>query len=157
MKQLVAYFSATGITAGVANSLADAIGADVLEIRPAQVYSPEDLNWWEETSRSTLEMKDPKARPEISRSLPQMGEYSRVYVGFPIWWGVAPRIINSFLESYDFGGVTLIPFATSGGSGAEKVRQSLADSAKGARLLEASLLKPDAGYQALSDWADTKK
>ena len=154
MKQLVAYFSATGNTARTANSLADAIGADVFEIRPAEAYSAEDLNWWNESSRSTLEMKDPQARPEISRKLDRIGEYEKIYVGFPIWWNQAPRIINSFLEGYDFRGVTIVPFATSGGSGAEKVKAGLTMSAPGARLLEASLLKADDSYQALSKWAE---
>ena len=154
MKQLVAYFSATGNTARVANSLAESIGADVFEIRPAEVYTAQDLNWWEETSRSSVEMKDPQARPEISRKLSCMGEYGRIYVGFPIWWNQAPRIINTFLESYCFDGVTIIPFATSGGSGAEKVKAGLTMSAPGARLLEASLLKADDSYQALSKWAE---
>ena len=154
MKQLVAYFSATGNTARVANSLAESIGADVFEIQPAEVYTAQDLNWWEETSRSSVEMKDPQARPEISRKLSCMGEYGRIYVGFPIWWNQAPRSINTFLESYSFDGVTIVPFATSGGSGAEKVKACLKESAPGARLLDASLLKADDSYQTLSKWAE---
>ena len=140
MKKLVAYFSATGVTAKVANDLAEAVGADVFEIQPAERYTEADLDWKDEKSRSTLEMNDPAARPLISAKLDHMDEYDKIYVGFPIWWYVAPRIINTFLESYDLTGKTVIPFATSGGSGVEKVNESLRSSCAGAVLMEPQLL-----------------
>ena len=154
MKKLVAYFSATGITAGVASNLADAIGGDLFEIQPAERYSKEDLNWWEETSRSTLEMKDPNCRPAMERILEGMEEYDAVLVGFPIWWNVAPRIVNSFLESQDLKGKIVIPFMTSGGSGPEKVNASIAGSCHGAWLKEPALFQKDTPFGTLSAWAD---
>ena len=140
MKKLVAYFSATGVTAKAANDLAGAIGADVFEIQPVERYTEADLNWKDEKSRSTLEMNDPAARPRIAAKLDHMDEYDVIYVGFPIWWYVAPRIINTFLESYDLTGKTVIPFATSGGSGVEKVNESLRESCTGAVLMQPHLL-----------------
>lgn len=140
MKKLVAYFSATGVTAKAANDLAEAIGADMFEIQPAERYAEADLDWKDEKSRSTLEMNDPTARPQIAAELDHMDEYDMIYVGFPIWWYVAPRIINSFLESYDLTGKMIIPFATSGGSGVEKVNESLQTSCAGAKLMEPYLL-----------------
>lgn len=116
-KALVAYFSCTGITAGVASSLARAAGADLFEIEPAVPYTAADLNWNDPNSRSSVEMKDPGSRPAIGPRVPNMEEYDVVFVGFPIWWYVPPTIIDTFLESYDLSGKTVIPFATSGGSG----------------------------------------
>lgn len=116
-KILVAYFSASGVTANVAKALAEVANADLFEIRPAVPYSGADLNWWDKSSRSTLEMKDPSSRPAIGTWVSDMDDYDIVFLGFPIWWYVAPRIIETFLESYDFSGKTIIPFATSGGSG----------------------------------------
>ena len=154
MKKLVAYFSATGVTARVANRLADAIDADVFEIRPAQIYSKEDLNWWEKDSRSTIEMNNATSRPEIAKRRENMDEYDQIYVGFPVWWNVAPRIVNTFLEGYDLTGKTIIPFATSGGSGVEKVNDSIKGSCRGADLKEASLLSADDTFQDLAQWAE---
>ena len=153
MEKLVAYFSATGITAKVANRLADAIDADVFEIRPVKVYTKEDLNWWEKNSRSTVEMNDSTARPEIAKRRDNMADYEEIYVGFPVWWNVAPRIVNTFLESYDLTGKTIIPFATSGGSGVDKVNSSIKGSCKGANLKEATLLNAEATFQELAQWA----
>lgn len=116
-KTLVAYFSASGMTARLAGTLADVAGADLFEIRPAQRYTSADLNWNDAQSRSSLEMKDPCARPAIAEAVKNMAQYDTVFVGFPIWWYQAPRIIETFLEAHDFSGKTLIPFATSGGSG----------------------------------------
>ena len=149
MKKLVAYFSATGVTAKVANDLAEAVGADVFEIQPAKRYTEADLNWKDEKSRSTLEMNDTTARPQIAAKLDYMDEYDVIYVGFPIWWYVAPRIINTFLESYDLTGKTVIPFATSGGSGVEKVNESLRASCAGAKLLESHLLNDEEALKRL--------
>lgn len=120
MKKLVAYFSASGTTAETAKRLASAVGADIFEIRPAVPYTRADLDWTRSDSRSTVEMKDPHSRPEIASRCANMEEYDTVYIGFPIWWYVAPTIIDTFLESYDFSGKTVIPFATSGGSGMGK-------------------------------------
>ena len=124
-KILVAYFSASGVTARLAKTLAEATGADLHEIRPAVPYPPEDLDWTDKKSRSTTEMNDPASRPEIAGRVADMGQYDVVFIGFPIWWYVAPTIINTFLESYDFSGKTVIPFATSGGSGMGKTEDAL--------------------------------
>ena len=118
--KLVAYFSASGVTAKVAETLAEAIGADIFEIEPKVPYTEADLNWMDKKARSTIEMNDPASRPEIAIKRDNMKDYDTIFVGFPIWWYVAPSIINTFVESYDFAGKTLIPFATSGGSGMGK-------------------------------------
>ena len=125
MKVLVAYFSASGVTKGAAEQLAAVAGADLHEIKPAQPYTDADLDWRDKQSRSTIEMKDKNSRPAITDKLANMQEYDVVYVGFPIWWYTAPTIINTFLESYDFKGKTVIPFATSGGSSIKKACEDL--------------------------------
>lgn len=119
-KKLVAYFSCSGVTASAAEKLAEAAGADLFEIRPARPYSAADLDWTDKTSRSTLEMRDETSRPAIAGRVENMADYGVVFLGFPIWWYVAPRIIETFLESYNFAGKTIVPFFTSGGSGAGK-------------------------------------
>ena len=124
-KTLVAYFSASGVTARAAKEIADAVGADLYEIRPAEPYSQADLNWMDKKSRSTVEMNDPACRPAIAGAVEHMEQYDTVFVGFPVWWYVEPRIVDTFLERYDFSGKILIPFATSGGSGIGKAEQSL--------------------------------
>lgn len=124
-KILVAYFSASGVTAEVAKEIAEASGADLYEIKPEIPYTAADLNWMDKKSRSTLEMNDPDSRPEIADKIPDFEKYRTFLIGFPVWWYVEPRIIDTFLESYDFTGRTLIPFATSGGSGIEKAAISL--------------------------------
>ena len=126
-KILVAYFSASGVTASVAKEMAKAMGADLYEIRPVERYTDADLNWMDKKSRSTVEMNDPACRPAIAEPAEHMEQYDTVFVGFPIWWYVEPRIVDTFLESYDFSGKTLIPFATSGGSGIGKAEKSLQD------------------------------
>ncbi len=115
-KILVAYFSCSGVTARVAHELAAAAGADLYEIKPAQPYTAADLNWTDANSRSSREMKDEGSRPAIADGV-DLAKYDVVFVGFPIWWGIAPRIIETFLERYDFAGKTVVPFCTSGGSG----------------------------------------
>ena len=110
MKKLVAYFSPTGTTAHLAQTLAEAVGADIFEIKPAIPYKPADLNWMDKRARSTVEMNDPASRPAIASQRDNMAEYDVVFVGFPIWWYVAPTIINTFLESYDFSGKTVVTF-----------------------------------------------
>lgn len=124
-QKLVAYFSASGVTKRYAETLAKATGADLFEIKPKVPYTSADLNWQNQNSRSSVEMKNPDSRPEIAEKLPDMNRYDTVFVGFPIWWYVAPTIINTFLESYDFSGKTVIPFATSGGSGMGKTADVL--------------------------------
>ena len=120
-KTLVAYFSASGVTEKKAKLLAEVTGGDLFEIEPTERYTEADLNWMDKKSRSTLEMNDPKSRPAIAKKVADMDAYDTVYVGFPIWWYVEPSIINTFLESYDFSGKTVIPFCTSGGSGTGKM------------------------------------
>lgn len=124
-KTLIAYFSASGVTAHVAEEMAKATGADLYEIRPQQPYTAADLNWLDKKSRSTIEMNDPDCRPAIAEPVKNMDEYDTVFVGFPIWWYVEPRIIDTFLESYDFSGKTVIPFATSGGSSIKRSEESM--------------------------------
>ena len=125
MKVLVAYFSASGVTKGVAEQLAAVAGADLHEIKPAQPYTDADLDWRDKQSRSTIEMKDRNSCPAITDKLANMQDYNVIYVGFPIWWYTCPTIINTFMESYDFKGKTLIPFATSGGSSIKKACEDL--------------------------------
>ena len=117
MKKLVAYFSASGVTAKMAERLADIAGADLYEIEPEVPYTNADLNWMDQQARSTIEMKDPSSRPAIKDTDAGIADYDVVYIGFPIWWYIAPTIINTFLEKYDWSGKTIVLFATSGGSG----------------------------------------
>lgn len=139
-KTLVAYFSASGVTKIAAKKLAEAIGADMYEIKPDIPYTKADLNWMDKKSRSTIEMNNPSSRPAIAGKCNNMDEYSTVFVGFPIWWYVAPTIINTFLESYDLAGKKIIPFATSGGSGMGKTNEKLLPSCPGAELLKGRML-----------------
>lgn len=154
-KTLVAYFSASGVTARTAKEIADAVHADLYEIRPAQPYTSADLDWMDKKSRSTLEMKDPTARPEIAGKAANMEAYDVVFVGFPIWWYTAPRIIQTFLESYDLHGKTVIPFATSGGSGLGDTAKALQASCPGAKVLEGRLLNGRPDRKALAEWAES--
>ena len=124
-KTLVAYFSASGVTARAAREIAEAVGADLYEICPAEPYTDADLNRTDKKSRSTVEMNDTACRPAIAEPVANMEQYDTVFLGFPIWWYVEPRIVDTFLESYDFSGKTVIPFATSGGSGIGKAEKSL--------------------------------
>lgn len=133
---LVAYFSATGTTKTAAELIAQCAGADIYEIVPEQPYTAEDLNYSDDSSRTSLEMNDPDARPEISGSVDNMADYEVIFIGYPIWWGDAPRILNTFIESYDFTGKTLIPFCTSGGSGISTSAASLAQLCPSASWLE---------------------
>lgn len=155
-KNLVAYFSASGITAKVAERLSEAIDADLYEIIPRIPYTEKDLNWNDMESRSSVEMHDPTARPEIKCKKDNMEEYDIIYVGFPIWWYVAPTIINTFLESYDLRGKKVIPFATSGGSGMGKTNDHLKASCPGAILLEGTVFKRDVSGEELREWAEER-
>lgn len=123
-KILVAYFSASGVTKNAAEKLAKAANANLFEIEPVRPYTDADLDWTDKKSRSTIEMNDLSSRPEIAKKCENMGSYDVVFVGFPIWWYVEPRIIDTFLDSYDFSGKTVIPFATSGGSGLGKTAEN---------------------------------
>ncbi len=151
-KNLVAYFSASGVTAGAAEKLAKAAGADLYEIKPAVPYTKADLDWMNKQSRSSIEMSDFSSRPEISGKVENMDEYDVIFVGFPIWWYVAPTIINTFLENYDLTGKTIILFATSGGSGFGKTAEKLADSCKGAVIKGEKLLNGRVDEDMLSEW-----
>ena len=153
-RKLVAYFSATGTTTKVAELLADAVGADIFEIQPEIPYTTADLDWHNKNSRSSIEMKDDSSRPAIASKRDNMHEYDTIFVGFPIWWYVAPTIINTFLESYDLTGKTIIPFATSGGSDIGKTNERLMPSCKGAKLLEGKVFKSSVGHQELAAWVE---
>ena len=155
MKILVAYFSASGQTAKLAKTLAGVTGGDLFEIAPETAYTAADLDWMDKKSRSTIEMKDPKSRPAIAGKVADMAQYDTVFVGFPIWWYQAPRIIETFLESYDFSGKTVIPFATSGGSGMGKTNEKLAPSCPGAKLLHGKVFNSYSSKADLSAWAET--
>lgn len=152
---LVAYFSATGTTARAARKLAAAIGADVHEIRPERPYSSADLDWTDPKSRSSIEMNSPAARPAISGKIENLEKYGLIFVGFPIWWYVAPVIVNSFLESCDLSGKTVVPFATSGGSGMGKSAAKLAPSCKGATLLPGKMLNGNLSETELKAWVES--
>ena len=156
-KKLVAYFSASGVTAKVAQTLAEAIGADIFEIAPKIPYTEADLNWMDEKARSTIEMNNPSSRPEIESMRDNMSEYDTIFVGFPIWWYVAPTIINTFLESYNLTGKTIIPFATSGTSGMGKTNEKLAPSCQGAKLLEGKRFDSRVSGKDLAAWVDGLK
>ena len=135
-KKLVAYFSASGRTASLAKNLAQAAGADLYEIRPAEPYTKADLNWQNKQSRSSVEMSDKKSRPALADTNADIAAYDTIYVGFPIWWYIAPTIINTFLESYDFSGKRIILFATSGGSRFGEAVTYLQPSAPNATMIE---------------------
>lgn len=156
-RTLVAYFSASGVTAKIAENLAETMGADIFCIEPEIPYTKSDLNWTNKESRSSIEMNDPASRPPIKDRRDNMDVYDTVFVGFPIWWYVAPTIINTFLESYNFSGKTIIPFATSGGSGMGKTNEKLLPSCPGARLIEGRVLSSKASKAELSDWVDSLK
>ena len=153
-KRLVAYFSASGATGKVAKMVAEAAGADLYEIRPKQLYTKADLNWMDQNARSTIEMKDKKIRPEIVDTDAKIAEYDEILIGFPIWWYVAPTIIHTFLEKYDFTGKKIVLFATSGGSGFGNTVKELEPSAPGATIVEGKLLN-NVSTQQIEDWVAT--
>ena len=153
-KILIAYFSASGVTARTAKEMAKAAGADLYEICPAEPYTAADLNWMDQKSRSTLEMNDPACRPAIAAPAADLDQYDTVFVGFPIWWYVAPTIINTFLEQHDLTGKTIVPFATSGGSGMGNTNAELAPSGKGAMLKEGKRFSSNAKEAELKLWAE---
>lgn len=153
MRTLVAYFSATGTTARAARRLAEAVGADLFEIVPEQPYTAADLDWRDKNSRSSHEMADEKCRPAIAGDALDVSGYDTVFVGFPIWWYVEPRIIDTFLEAHDLSGKKVIPFATSGSSGLGKAPQRMASLAPGATVLGGRMLNGNPSADELRAWA----
>ena len=151
MKRLVAYFSASKTTEKVANMIAEAGGYDICEITPKEAYTKADLNWMDKKSRSSVEMEDKKIRPEIKNNDIDMSQYDEIILGFPIWWYVAPTIVNTFLEKYDFSGKKIILFATSGGSGFGNTVKELQPSAPNSEIVEGKLLNR-ATKQEIADW-----
>ena len=149
-KKLVAYFSASGNTAALAKKLADAAGADLYEIKPAVPYTNADLNWQNKQSRSSVEMSDHSSRPAIADGDVNISAYDTVYIGFPIWWYIAPTIINTFLERYDFSGKRIILFATSGGSRFGKTVDNLKVSAPNAEIIEGKVNPSPSEIQTLA-------
>ena len=156
MKALVAYFSASGVTAKLAKNLADSIGADLFEIRPEIPYTSADLDWTNKKSRSSVEMNDKSFRPAVAADckIDDISGYDAIFVGFPIWWYVAPTIVNTFLEQYDLAGKTIIPFATSGGSSMGKTNEELAVSCKGAVIADGRRFAAGASSEELKKWAE---
>lgn len=152
-KTLVAYFSASGTTAKVAKKMAEAIGADLFEIKPETPYSGADLNWQNKNSRSSVEMNDRSSRPAIAVKAADMPQYDVVFVGFPVWWYREPSIIDTFMESYDFAGKTVIPFATSGGSGLGDSAVNMQKLAKGAKVVNGKRFSGNASAAELKAWA----
>lgn len=150
-KKLVAYFSASGVTKKVAEMISEVSGYELYEIKPKQAYTKADLNWMDKNSRSSVEMKDKKFRPEIITKDIEMSDYDEIILGFPIWWYVAPTIINTFLEAYDFSGKKITLFATSGGSGFGNTVSELKPSAPNADIVEGKLLN-NANKQEIENW-----
>ena len=155
-KTLVAYFSATGVTKAVAEDIADIVKADLYEIKPETPYTNADLNWMDKQSRSTLEMDDKSSRPAIISDNAEIENYDTIYLGFPIWWYVAPTIVNTFLESYDFSHKKIILFATSGGSNfggtVEYLKGSVAPTTE---IIEGRLLNYSPSKEEIKEWIDS--
>ena len=152
-KVLVAYFSATGTTKVLAEHAADVLGADLYEIVPKEPYSDADLDYGDDNSRSTKEMKDSSVRPAINSNVENMEQYTIVLLGYPIWWGQAPRIMDTFIESYDFSGKTIVPFCTSGGSGIGSSAKELEELCKGnAKWLDGECLDSGLGRDDMVEW-----
>ena len=153
-KILVAYFSASGVTARLAGRLAEAVGGDVFEIKPEIPYTDADLNWQDKQSRSSVEMNDRSSRPAIGNKVENIEQYSTVFVGFPIWWYREPSIIDTFIEAYDFSGKIIIPYATSGGSGLGDTSKNLQELAKSANVVEGKRFANNASVDELKTWAN---
>ena len=153
-KILVAVFSASGVTKKVGEEIARIAGADFFEIVPEKIYTDDDLNWMNKQSRSSIEMNDLSSRPKIAGTVSDMDSYDKLIIGFPIWWGVAPRIIDTFLESYDLSGKTIIPFCTSGGSGVGRSDEELHKNVKGdvKWLMGTQINRPDEAM--IKKWLD---
>ncbi|SHM74743.1 flavodoxin [Ruminococcus flavefaciens] len=155
-KKLVAYFSASGVTAKLAKKLAEAAAADIYEIRPETPYTNADLNWQDKNSRSSVEMNDKTFRPAIADTDANIADYDTIFVGFPIWWYVAPTIINTFLEAYDFSGKTIILFATSGGSGMGNSDKELHPSVSDSTVIkDGKRFSANASVSELKEWVNS--
>ena len=152
---LVVYFSATGTTRGVAEKIAALTDAELVEIVPAQPYTTEDLNYNDRTTRATVEQNTPDVRPEIANEISLDG-YTTVYLGYPIWWGQAPRILSTFVESHDFTGITVIPFCTSGGSGAGRTGETLGEQAGSGTFLSSTRFSAGVSEPDLQKWIESK-
>ena len=153
-KALVAYFSASGVTKRAAENLAKAAGADLFEIVPEKIYTSADLNWQDKQSRSSVEMNDRNSRPAISSRIEDIKQYSHVFVGFPVWWYREPSIIDTFMESYEWNGITVIPFCTSGGSGLGDAGKNMQALAKGAKVISGKRLSGSVSESELKSWTD---
>lgn len=153
MKKLIAYFSPSGNTKAMAEKLAKATGADLFEIKPQTPYTRADLDWTNKNSRSSIEMNDKNFRPQIAQLPNSLADYDTIFIGFPIWWYVAPTIINTFVENVDLDGKKVIPFATSGGSGMGKTLANLKQSCPGANWVEGKVIN-GMSEKALADWAE---
>ena len=154
-KTLVAYFSASGVTAKVAKKLASAIGADLFEIQPEQLYTDDDLNWQNSRSRSSVEMNDRSCRPAIASKVENMAQYDCVFVGFPVWWYREPSIIDTFMEAYDFSGKKIVPFCTSGGSGLGDSAQNMQKLAPSATVVNGKKFSSSVSENELKAWAES--
>lgn len=154
MNALVAYFSATGTTAKAAKALAKAVGGALYEIKPAVPYTSADLDWTNKSSRSSLEMKDANSRPALADTNAPVAGHDVIFLGFPVWWYVAPTILNTFLEAYDFRGKTIVLFATSGSSGLGKSAAGLRPSAPGAKIVDGRMLNGSLNEAELKSWAE---
>ena len=157
MNALVAYFSATGTTAKAAKALANAVGGELYEIKPAVPYTSADLNWRDQNSRSSVEMKNPSSRPALADTDAPVAGYDVIFLGFPVWWYVAPTILNTFLEAYDFTGKTIVLFATSGSSGLGQAAAGLQASAPGAKIVDGRMLNGSLDEAELKAWAEGLK
>ncbi len=153
-KILVAYFSAANTTEGVAEHIANGLNADIYEIVPETPYTDADLNYNDDNSRTTIEMNDPDSRPAISGSVENMEQYDIVFIGYPIWWGEAPRIVSTFMESYDFSGKTIVPFCTSGGSGMGSSASNLEELTSGAEWLKGKRLNGGDSQDTVMEWVN---
>lgn len=154
VKILVAYFSASGVTKGVAEKLAKSANAELFEIIPKHPYTKEDLNWKDKQSRSSVEMNDRSCRPEISSNISDISQYDFVFIGFPVWWYREPSIIDTFMEAYDFSGKTIIPFCTSGGSPLGESVGNIQSLAKGANVLNGRKFSSEVSEDELKKWID---
>lgn len=153
-KVLVAYFSATNTTRGVAEHIADGLRADLYEIVPEEPYTDADLDYNDDNSRTTIEMNNPDVRPAIDGSVENMEQYDIVFIGFPIWWGDAPRVVSTFVESYDFAGKTVVPFCTSGGSGIGSSAANLEQLTSGADWLDGQRLSGNDSQDTIMEWVN---
>ena len=154
-KPLVTYFSATGNTKKLATIFSEILNSDIFEIEPTEKYTKQDLDWTNKKSRSSLEMNNPNSRPTFMKKNININEYDVIFIGFPIWWYTAPRIINSFLESYDFAGKTIVPFATSGSSEMDDISEHLKKSCSSKAIFKKGKRFSDYNAKSLKKWVDT--